>query len=55
MNAIRVKDESDFERLRDCIDLEASEARLHWRLLKGLDAARGDYYLEMDLSNTYGT
>jgi hypothetical protein len=53
MKAIPVENESEFERLRDRIDLQASEAKDHWSLLKGLDAARSDYYREMDLSRTF--
>jgi hypothetical protein len=51
--AIRVKNEEEFERLRDRIDLEASDATDHWNLLKGLEASREDFYLEMNESNTF--
>lgn len=50
---IRVKNEEEFERLRDRIDMEVSHARHHWSLLKALDAARGDYWREMNESNTF--
>jgi hypothetical protein len=50
---IRVRSEAEFERLRDRIDLEASHATHHWDLLKGLEASREDYYLEMSVSNTF--
>ena len=51
--AIRVNSEAEFERLRDRINLEASHAADHWRLLRGLETSREDYYLEMNESNTF--
>jgi len=53
MDAIRVKSDEDFERLRDRIDLEVSRAGDHWNLLKGLEESRAEYYLEMNESNTF--
>jgi hypothetical protein len=53
MNAIRVNDETEFERLRDRIDLEASGGADHWRLLRGLDQAFAEYYLEINESWTF--
>jgi len=50
---IRVNNEEEFERLRDRIDLEASNASDHFDLLKGLEASRQDYYLEVNESNTF--
>jgi hypothetical protein len=50
---IRVKSEEQFERLRDSIDLEVSHAADHFYLLKGLEASRKDYALEMNESNTF--
>jgi hypothetical protein len=51
--AIRISSEAEFERLRDRIDLEASHATHHWSLLKGLEASREDYWLEMNVSHTF--
>ena len=51
--AIRVKSEVEFDQLCDRIDLEASHAVHHWSLWKGLHASREDYYLEMNVSNTF--
>src|SRR5580693_878965 len=50
---IRVRNEEEFERLRDRIDLEVSQARHHWTLLKALDVARADYWREINQSNTF--
>lgn len=50
---IRVKNEEEFERLRDRIDREVSHTRHHWALLKALDAAMADYWREMNESNTF--
>jgi hypothetical protein len=50
---IRVKSEEEFERVRDRIDLEVNHAKDHWDLLKGLEASREDYYIEMNESNTF--
>jgi len=45
--------EAEFERIRDRIDLEASHAADHLLLLQGLVAARDEYHLEMNESNTF--
>jgi len=45
--------EAEFERLRDRIALEASNAADHFNLFKRLWASRQDYYLEMNVSNTF--
>jgi len=53
MNEIRISTEEELERLRDRIDLEASEAADHFYLLKGLDESRTEYHLEMNESSTF--
>src|ERR1700683_3994842 len=45
--------ETQFERIRDRIDLEVSHAADHLRLLQGLVASRVDYFLEMNESDTF--
>lgn len=45
--------EEQFERIRDRIDLEASDAGEHLHLLQGMLDARQDYYLEMNESWTF--
>jgi hypothetical protein len=52
--AIRLKGdrEAEFERLRNRIGIEASDAESHFYLLKGLDESRKEYYREMVQSNT---
>jgi hypothetical protein len=53
MKPIRVTSEKEFERLRDRIDLETSDAADHFYLLKGLDESSEDYCLEMNESSTF--
>jgi hypothetical protein len=53
--AIRLRDdrEIEFERLRERIALEASNAADHFNLLKALEASRENYSLEMNQSHTF--
>ena len=53
MKPIRLTTEEEFERLRDRIDLEASDAEDHWQLLNGLRGSFSDYYVEMNQSWTF--
>ena len=50
---IRIKREQEFERLRDSIASKASDAAIHFHLLRGLVAASREYCLEMNVSNTF--
>ena len=50
MKPIRVASEEEFERLLDHMASEAHRASDHWHLLKGLEAARKTYGVEMHQS-----
>jgi hypothetical protein len=53
MHEIRTSSEEEFERLRERIALEASNAADHLYLLRGLDESRVEYDREMNESNTF--